>query len=122
MGGEATDDFAEDDRPCAGPGEAGAWPAAESESERAPAAVSEGSGDRGALPGRAQEGLDRIRGRLPFRIREIHPDNDRDAQRCAAEILPEGLGPDVARAWSTGTGHACERWWGGGGWIRPESC
>src|ERR1022692_217672 len=42
---EAAGDFAEDDRPSAGSGEAGALPAAEPESERAPAAVPEDPGE-----------------------------------------------------------------------------
>src|ERR1022692_3735073 len=125
---EAAGDFAEDDRPSAGSGEAGAPPAAEPESERAPAAVPEdpgegslGVGHRGGYRGGGQPAgglcvalrpLDgrgvpahavgggyrhgmvgrggnswalaggdpgragSLRGRLPFRIREIHPDND----------------------------------------------
>ena len=36
----------------------------------------EGEPIAGRSQAATQEGLDRIRGRLPFRIREIHPDND----------------------------------------------
>ena len=36
----------------------------------------EGEAIAGRSQAATQEGLDRIRGRLPFRIREIHPDND----------------------------------------------
>jgi hypothetical protein len=38
--------------------------------------AAEGEAIAGRSQAATQEGLDRIPGRLPFRIREVHPDND----------------------------------------------
>ena len=79
-----------------------------------------------------QEGLEAIRKRVPFRIREVHPDNDSGLinelvwRYCKkARIKMSRSRPykkTITRGWNNATGRMSAKWWATNGSIPLRNC
>jgi len=88
----------------------------------------EGRAQLGRSQKATQESLAQIRGRMPFRLREVHPDNDSGILNdllwnyCRQHRIGMSRSRPIRRTitlgWSKRTGPMCESWWATGGWRR----